>query len=37
VALDPLATYPPAFDLAAYRERSAAESREKLRRYYATL
>ena len=35
-ALDAAATYPADFDLAAYWERSAAEFREKLPRYYAT-
>lgn len=35
-ALDQAATYPPGFDLAVYWERSAAEFREKLPRYYAT-
>jgi predicted DNA-binding transcriptional regulator YafY len=34
--LDCAAVYPPEFDLAAYWERSAAEFREKLPRYYAT-
>ncbi len=34
--LDEPASYPPGFDLAAYWERSAAEFREKLPRYYAT-
>jgi predicted DNA-binding transcriptional regulator YafY len=34
--LDRTAVYPPDFDLAAYWERSAAEFREKLPRYYAT-
>jgi predicted DNA-binding transcriptional regulator YafY len=35
-ALERLAEYPRDFDLAAYWERSAAEFREKLPRYYAT-
>jgi predicted DNA-binding transcriptional regulator YafY len=35
-ALDQSAAFPPNFDLAAYWERSAAEFREKLPRYYAT-
>jgi predicted DNA-binding transcriptional regulator YafY len=35
-ALDRPAARPPDFDLAAYWERSAAEFREKLPRYYAT-
>lgn len=36
MALDEPAVYPPDFDLAAYWERSAAEFRETLPRYYAT-
>jgi predicted DNA-binding transcriptional regulator YafY len=35
-ALDAAATYPADFDLAAYWDRSAAEFRERLPRYYAT-
>lgn len=36
VVLDARSARPPGFDLAAYWERSAAEFREKLPRYYAT-
>src|SRR5262249_38021076 len=37
MVLDLPAAYPPEFDLAAHWERSAAEFREKLPRYYATV